>query len=50
MPSRPSLRAMPWLLLLQAGSVAGEHWRALSDKERARLLALYATPAAGRGT
>jgi hypothetical protein len=36
----PGVRTVPWLLMLQAGSVAGEHWRALSDKERARLLEL----------
>ena len=38
---RPSrLRALPWAALLQAVIAAGERWRRLSDKDRARLTRL----------
>jgi hypothetical protein len=37
-PSR--LRALPWAALLQAVLAAGQRWRALSDKDRARLTRL----------
>jgi hypothetical protein len=31
---------LPWAALLQAGVVVGKRWRALSEKERARLTRL----------
>jgi hypothetical protein len=31
------IKALPWTVLLQAGMVAGKHWRSLSKKDRARL-------------
>lgn len=34
------LKALPWLMLAQAGVIAGDHWRGLSDRERGRLLEL----------
>jgi hypothetical protein len=33
-------RNLPWAVLLQAGTVAGSHWRSLSAKDRARLTGL----------
>jgi len=37
MPKRSRLKALPWAALLQAGLAFGERWRALSEKDRARL-------------
>jgi hypothetical protein len=34
------VKALPWATLLQAGVVLGKRWRALSDKDRARLRSL----------
>ncbi len=34
------LKALPWAALLQATVVVGKRWRALSEKERARLSGL----------
>jgi hypothetical protein len=34
------LRAFPWVALAQVGLVVGRRWRALSDKDRARLTRL----------
>jgi len=34
---RSRLKALPWAPLLQAGVAFGERWRALSEKDRARL-------------
>ncbi len=34
------VRAVPWIAVAQVGVVIGRHWRALSEKERARLTAL----------
>jgi hypothetical protein len=31
------LRAVPWLIVLQAGMIANEHWQKLSANERSRL-------------
>ena len=36
----PRFRAVPWMLTLQAMIVANEHWRRLSERERARSLQL----------
>lgn len=34
----PKLRPIPWLMVLQAGAIANEHWTEnLSARERARL-------------
>ena len=40
MPSVSRLKAIPWAMALQAGLVAREHWRKLTEKERSRLLEL----------
>jgi hypothetical protein len=37
---RSRLKALPWAALLQAGLAFGERWRALSEKDRARLTQL----------
>jgi len=37
---RSRVKALPWLALLQASVILGERWRALSDKDRARLTRL----------
>jgi hypothetical protein len=37
-PSR--MKALPWAALLQAAVAAGRRWRALSEKDRARLTRL----------
>ena len=37
---RERLRALPWAALLQAGFAVGKRWRALSEKDRARLSSL----------
>jgi hypothetical protein len=34
------VKALPWALLLQAGTVVGKRWRALSATERSRLIGL----------
>ena len=34
------MKALPWAILLQAGLVIGKRWRALSEKDRARLARL----------
>jgi hypothetical protein len=34
------VKALPWLILLQAGMVVGKRWRALSQKDRTRLTGL----------
>jgi hypothetical protein len=34
------LKAIPWAALLQTVAAAGQRWRALSDKDRARLMQL----------
>jgi hypothetical protein len=34
------VKALPWLGLLQGGVLVGKRWRALSAKERARLIGL----------
>lgn len=34
------MKALPWTVLVQAGVVAGKHWRSLSKKDRARLARL----------
>jgi len=34
------LKAVPWPLLLSGGIAVGKRWTSLSDKERARLVAL----------
>jgi hypothetical protein len=40
-PKRSSrLKAVPWLLLLQASVILGERWTALSEKDRAHLARL----------
>jgi hypothetical protein len=36
-PSGSRLKALPWAALVQAGMAFGEHWRSLSEKDRARL-------------
>jgi len=45
--SKPSktarLKAIPWAALMQVGWAAGERWRALSPKDRARLSQLVRT-------
>jgi hypothetical protein len=35
--TRERVRALPWAALLQAGFVIGKRWRALSERDRARL-------------
>jgi hypothetical protein len=40
MPSSSRVKAVPWLLLLQAGVIVGERWSALSQEDRARLVLL----------
>jgi hypothetical protein len=40
MPKRSRLKALPWAALLQAGVAFGERWRALSEKDRARMTQL----------
>jgi hypothetical protein len=37
---RERVRALPWAALLQAGFAIGRRWRALSEKDRARLSGL----------
>jgi hypothetical protein len=37
---RSRVKALPWLALVQASVILGERWRALSDKDRARLTGL----------
>jgi hypothetical protein len=37
---RSRLKALPWLGLLQVGVAIGERWRALSEKDRARIARL----------
>jgi hypothetical protein len=37
---RDRLKALPWAALLRVGVVMGRHWRALSEKDRARLARL----------
>jgi hypothetical protein len=37
---RSRLKALPWAALLQAGLAFGERWRAMSEKDRARLTQL----------
>jgi hypothetical protein len=39
MPS-PRIKAIPWLLLLQASVILGERWSGLSEKDRAHLARL----------
>jgi hypothetical protein len=39
-PKRSRLKALPWTALLQVGVVLGKRWRALSEKDRARLTRL----------
>jgi hypothetical protein len=39
-PKLTRLKAVPWTVAMQAGLVASEHWRQLSDHERSRLLGL----------
>jgi hypothetical protein len=34
------VKALPWAALLQAGAAFGERWRALSERDRARLAQL----------
>jgi hypothetical protein len=34
------LRSAPWMLVLQAGFVASQHWRRLAPRERQRVLDL----------
>ena len=31
------VKALPWAALLQAGTIAGKRWRALSEKDRQRI-------------
>jgi hypothetical protein len=38
--SRDRVKALPWAILLQAALVIGKRWRALSEKDRARLARL----------
>ena len=40
MPRLTKLGRTPWLLALQAAVVAGQHWRALDEKDRHRLTTL----------
>jgi len=37
---RSRVKSLPWLALLQASIILGARWRALSDKDRARLTRL----------
>jgi hypothetical protein len=37
---RERVKALPWALLLQSAVVIGRRWRALSDKDRARIATL----------
>jgi hypothetical protein len=37
---RERAKALPWAALLQAVVVVGRHWRALSEKDRARIAGL----------
>jgi hypothetical protein len=37
---RSRVKALPWLVLLQASVILGERWASLSDKDRARLARL----------
>jgi hypothetical protein len=37
---RSRVKALPWLAMLQASVILGERWRALSDKDRARIARL----------
>jgi hypothetical protein len=39
-PAVSRLKALPWAALLQAGVIVGRRWRALSEKDRARLTRL----------
>ncbi len=39
-PKLLRVKTLPWTVLLQAGMVAGKHWRSLSKKDRARLARL----------
>jgi hypothetical protein len=34
------LKALPWVVILQVGVVVGNRWRALSEKDRARIASL----------
>jgi hypothetical protein len=38
--NRDRARALPWAVLLQAAMVIGRRWRALSEKDRARIARL----------
>jgi hypothetical protein len=40
MPSITRLRSAPWMIVLQAGFVASQHWRQLDPRDRQRLLEL----------
>ena len=37
MPKLPARKAVPWILLYELATTAGEHWRRLTPQERARL-------------
>ncbi|MEA2307337.1 MAG: hypothetical protein QOH43_4617 [Solirubrobacteraceae bacterium] len=37
MPRLTRVRAIPWMIVLQAGMAAGHHWRHLDAHERTRL-------------
>lgn len=39
-PGLGRLTALPWAVGLQAGVMASEHWRSLSDRDRSRFLRL----------
>jgi hypothetical protein len=43
MANLPRVRAVPWLMVLQAGMVAREHWRHLEPGERDELAQLVRT-------
>jgi hypothetical protein len=39
-PKRSRLKSLPWLAILQGSVILGKRWRALSEKDRARLTRL----------
>jgi hypothetical protein len=39
-PMRSRVKSLPWLAMLQASVILGNRWRALSEKDRARLTRL----------
>ncbi len=40
MPRLPTVRGVPWLMVLQLAVAAREHWHRLAPRERARLGAI----------